>query len=95
MSDLKELIGLGLRCPNCNSNALRVSDRDPQNLESFICEECGYRWLEDVYPDDDGGWGVGCAYWVAQIKTKLRSKRFEERLIWVLHSANQPERVRR
>lgn len=99
MNELKELVELGMKCPRCNAKDLRISEDDPQNLptqnlESFICNECGFQWLEDVYPDDDGGWGVDNAYCKAQIETKLRSKRFDMRPIWVLYSANQLDSVK-
>ena len=37
----------GLRCPNCKGDVVRAGYHDWQNMDSFICEKCGYRWRED------------------------------------------------
>lgn len=47
MTTVKQLVGRGLRCPNCEGKELRACYHDWQVLGSFVCETCGYRWQED------------------------------------------------
>jgi len=73
MDDLKKS---GFRCPCCSSSNLRAGYHDWQTLDSFICEECGLRWMEDVGSLRD-------VFKIARDPSK-----FKKRNIWILHSAD-------
>ena len=74
MVDIKDLIDLGLRCPQCRTTHIRGGYHDWQTMDSFICEDCGLHWNEDFKINAEEH------LWL------LKSRRF----IWVMCDAKHP-----
>mgnify|MGYP006909291976 CR=1 FL=1 len=44
---ISELVSEGLKCPNCGGVKMRAGYHEWQNMDSFICRDCGLHWQED------------------------------------------------
>jgi hypothetical protein len=41
-------INAGWQCPECYGVRIALRDRQPHELQGFLCEECGCHWSEAV-----------------------------------------------
>lgn len=81
MVKMKELIAAGLRCPACKSDHLRSGYHEWHIYDAYICDDCGFRWEEDMYKEHP-----------EQLLDALNAKdnRLKDRLIWVLTVVTKP-----
>lgn len=80
---VEDFVQAGLRCPSCHSDKLRSGYHEWQIWDSWICENCGFRWMEDISPSR-------FEEKLMQILKEETPKQQKQRLIWVLHKLGSP-----